>query len=131
MEKALAYLHINNVPGKGSFEHALYQHLIFEKITKDGYTAKIEGRMKNSKKLIDVWGVPPDRKLVVAFEITLSFNNLRANIVSDFNAGVFEVVIVCRTKEDMNKAQGIVTSAGFSEHINDRIKCETIDVYFS
>lgn len=131
MEKALAYLNIDNVPGKGSFEHALYQHLVFEKITKNGYTAKIEGRMKCSNKLIDVLAVPPDRKLVVAFEITLSFSNLRNNIVLDFNAGASEVVIVCRTKEGMSKAKGIIAGAGFPEHINQQIRCETIDAYFS
>lgn len=131
LEKALAYLNVDNLPGKGSFLHSLYQNLVFEKITKNGYTAKIEGRMKGSNKLIDVLAVPPDRKLVVAFEITLSFSNLRNNIVLDFNAGASEVVIVCRTKEGMSKAKGIIAGAGFPEHINQQIRYETIDAYFS
>lgn len=131
MEKALAYLNIENIPGKGSFEHTLYQDIVSEKIRKDGYSAKVEDRMKGNSKMIDVLGVSPDRKLFVAFEITLSFSNLRNNIVLDFNAGVSEVVIVCRTKEDMNKAKGIIAGAGFPEHISQQIRCETIDAYFS
>lgn len=133
MERALAYLKKDNIPGKGSFEHALFQHLVFEKVTKDGYKAKVEGRIKgsDSNKLIDVLATSQDRKRNVAFEITLSFNNLIANIISDFNAGVSEVVIVCRTKESMDKAEDIIAGAGFPKHIRQWIRCEIIDDYFS
>lgn len=131
LEKALAYLGMKGIPGKGSFEHSLYQHLVYERLRKDGYDAKIEGRLSGSNKRIDVLAAFPDRKRILAFEITLSFSNLTANIISDFNAGVSEVVIVCRTKEDMNKAEGIIAGAAFPEVINQQIRFETIDAYFS
>jgi hypothetical protein len=131
MERAYEYLNVDNIPGKGSFEHALYQNLVFEKVSKDGYAAKIEGRMKGSNKLIDVIAVSPDRKRIIAFEITLSLSTIKANIIADVNAGVTEVVVVCRTSEDVAKAVVMIAGAGFPEHINQRIRCETIDAYFS
>jgi hypothetical protein len=130
-DKAMSYLGMENVPGKGSYEHSLYQHLVFEKVSRDGYTAKVEGRMKNSTKLIDVMATSQDKKKNIAFEITLSFHNLIDNINSDFNAGVSEVVIVCRSKEDLQKARSIIEKANFPNNISIRTRCVIIDAFFN
>ena len=130
MDKALAYLDMDGIPGKGSFEHSLYQHLIITKLIRDGYKAKIEDRMERSKKMIDVLAESPDKRFI-AFEITLSFSNIITNIIEDLRAGVAEVVVVCRNKEDLSKAVEMIASAKLPAQIHDRIKCELIDAFFS
>jgi hypothetical protein len=87
--------------------------------------------MEGSNKLIDVLGVPPDSNISVAFEVTLSFSNIRENIISDLRAGVSEVVIVCRTRKGLDNAEDIIATSGFPEHMSHRIRCEMIDAFFS
>jgi len=92
--------------GKGSFEHSLYQDVIAEFYRARGVDAKIEGRVKGSKKPIDVLVKDPAEGLV-AFEVTLHFENLPRNVIADFEAGVDRVVIVTRAGEG-SRAAGIL-----------------------
>ena len=129
-DKAIRYLGIAGIPGKGSYEHSLYQRLIHTKLSKDGFIPKIEGRMKDSQKSIDVLAYSQDKKQIIAFEVSLSLINLNQNIVEDFRAGVSEVVIVVRDEKDLKKAKDIIINAGFPESILKRTHCTTIDSFF-
>jgi hypothetical protein len=107
-EKAFAkFPTLKRRPGKGSFEHGLYQHLIRTNLESQGMEAKVEGRMKDSTKSIDVLA-KDKRRSWIAFEVVLSFKNLLRNIHEDFASGVAEVVIVTRDKEDTERVVKIV-----------------------
>jgi hypothetical protein len=129
-EKAFTYLGIEGHPGKGYFEHKLYQHIIFEKLSQEGSEAKIEGRMEGSKKLIDVL-IASKETGFVAYEITLHFENLTKNIGDDLTDGVSKVVIVTRDKEDLEKAKKMVEEDPVVAKYQEKIVFETIDAFFS
>ena len=96
-EKAYRYLGIKGLRGKGGFEHSLYQYIICQKEKAEAVEVKIEGRIKPCRKASDVLVRYRDRGYV-AFEVTLHFENLIANIHQDFSSGVDEVVIATRDK---------------------------------
>jgi len=129
-EKAFTYLGIEGHPGKGDFEHKLYQHIIFEKLSQEGSEAKIEGRMEDSKKLIDVL-VASKETGFVAYEITLHFENLAKNIGDDITEGVSKVVVVTRDKEDLEKAKKMVEEDPAVAKYQEKIIFETINAFFS
>lgn len=104
---AYNYLGIKGFSGKGNFEHKLYQNLIYQKLTKDRWTVTIEGRMKDSQKLIDVLANSKD-KGYVAYEITFHTDNIKSNIIKDIDSGVSKVVIVVRSKKDIKKVDSIL-----------------------
>jgi hypothetical protein len=110
--KAYKYLKIIGIPGKGEFEHKLYQHLICKKIEKDDLEAKIEGIIKGTQKSIDVLTRSKNGNYI-AYEVTLHLENLLSNIRQDIAAGVSKIVIVtrdtpycCRSFKDCNCHQG-------------------------
>jgi len=53
---------MENLPGKGNFEHKLYQHMIFEKVSGEGVKADKEKKTKGGSKLIDVLAYPNGEK---------------------------------------------------------------------
>jgi hypothetical protein len=106
-DKALRHLGIKPIPGKGAFEHKLYQHIICKKRKKDGLVAIIEGHIKGFEKSIDVLVRLKDGRYI-AYEITLHFDNLLSNIRQDFAAGVSQVLIVTKDKPAMEKAKKLV-----------------------
>jgi hypothetical protein len=106
---ALQYLGIEALPGKGSYEHKLYQNIIFDWAKGKGLKANIEGKAtKASTKLIDVL-VQDERDRHVAYEVTLSNENLIHNLLADFQAGVSEVVVVNSTKTAQRECLDIVS----------------------
>ena len=107
-DMALRYLSIKSIPGKGSYEHKLYQHIICEKLSNDNLEAKIEGRIKGFDKSIDVLGRTEDGNYI-AYEVTFHFDNLLSNIHLDFAAGVSKVEIVTRDNPAMEKAAVMVS----------------------
>ena len=124
--KALSYLSAKPIPGKGNFGHKLCQHLICERLKKDGFQAKIEGRMSGFDKSIDVlsWSKDGD---YFAWEVTEHFENLEANLVSDLESGVSMVFIVTRDRAGMERAQKIVDA---SPEYAEKVCFMTIDEFF-
>ena len=127
--KALEYLGSSGPPGKGGFEHRLYQHLIGKWAEAQGAKAKIEGRMKGSAKAIDVLCDWPEQGFV-AYEVTLHFENLTDNVLADLEAGLDNLVIVTRDKASQQKAEDIVTGNMFTNRRMERIHFRTMDHYF-
>ena len=130
-EKALKLLKMENLPGKGNFEHKLYQQLIIEKISGEGCKADKEKRAKGGSKLIDVLAYPNNEKEFVAYEVTLHFTNLTSNIQKDLGDGASKVVIVTRDKKDLEKTKKMVEEDRSLDQYSGKIFFETIDHFFS
>ena len=128
-DKAYKYLGIKGAPGKGSFEHSLYQSLIEHKLISQGMTVRIEGQMKESNKAIDVLAFSKDTG-PVAYEVTLNFHNLLTNIHQDLNAGAKKVVIVTRDKNDLEKAINAVAADVALNKDLEKIDFSIIDDFF-
>jgi hypothetical protein len=124
--KALSYLSTKPVPGKGNFGHKLHQHLICERRKKDGFQAKIEGRVSGFDKSMDVlsWSKDGD---YFAYEVTLHFENLLSNLRSDLESGVSKIFIVTRDRTGMEQAKKIVHA---NPEFGDNIEFMTIDEFF-
>lgn len=130
--KAYQYLKKKGIPGRGSFEHSLYQHNISEWHNKNGTEAKIEGRIGkgNIQKSVDVLFQSEDRG-TVAYEVTLHFENLLDNLHQDLAAGADEVVVVTRDQKDLEKAIGIVNKdESLNPHL-EKIAFRNISEFFS
>jgi predicted transcriptional regulator len=128
--KSQRYLNIKGAPGKGDFEHKLYQFIIKDSCNKKGEEAKIEGKMKGNQKSNDVLVRSRDGSYI-SYEVTLQFENLISNIQQDLAAGVSEVVIVTRDSKDMEKAVKKVASDPSLTHYVDRLTFRTIDEFFN
>jgi hypothetical protein len=124
--KALSYLDAKPIPGKGNFEHKLYQHLICEKLKKDELEPKIEGRISGFGKSIDVLARSKDGAYLV-YEVTLHFENLLSNIRQNLESGVSKVVIVTRDRAGMKKAQKILNA---NPKYAENVVFMTIDEFF-
>lgn len=120
---------ISGFSGKGDFQHKLYQHLIAHKLTKDGWNAKIEGKMKGSQKSIDVLA-NSKKKGYVAYEITLHAKNIISNIIKDLDSGVSEVVIVVRDNEIKEAVNNTVDKTPALYQQRHRISFCTISDFF-
>jgi Helicase HerA, central domain len=129
-QKAYGQFGFKPIPGKGEFEHKLYQHLICQKLKKDGYDAKIEGRIKNSSKSIDVLAETNNAGFI-AYEVTLSFDNIIDNIQDDLSAGSSRVVIVARDKSDLRKAENKIKSNPSMTTVPDNLDFCTISDFYS
>ena len=127
-DKARKYLEIESLPGKGDFEHKLYQNLIYEKLLREGQKAKIEGKVKGGTKVIDV--LASTEEGLVAYEVTLHFENLIDNVQKDFADGVSKVVIVTRDSEGLEKAKNILQEDQTGLEAQKRVEIVTIDAFF-
>jgi len=127
-DKAKAYLKDDSLSGKGGFEHQLFQHVICEHLQGQGVQAKIEGRMGKSSKAVDVLG-GSTKEGQVAYEVTLHFENLLANIHQDLAAGASEVVIVTRNRADLQKAMVLVAQDDSLAPHGEMISFRTIDEF--
>jgi DNA-binding PadR family transcriptional regulator len=123
------YLGIKGLPGKGNFEHKLYQHLICEKLKNDGLHPKIEGTIRRTKKSIDVLVQAKDGHFK-AYEVTLQFANVLLNVHQDFSSGVSKVIIVTRDKSGMEKAVRLVDGDSSLNQFRDRIIFSDISEFF-
>ncbi len=124
--KAHSYLGIKGIPGKGDFEHKLGQHLICERRKKDGFQAKIEGRVSGFGKSMDVLSWSKDGEYF-AYEVTLHFENIMSNIRQDLESGVSKVFIVTRDRAGMEQAKKIVNK---NPEFGDSVEFMTIDAFF-
>lgn len=127
--EAHKFLNSKGPKGKGaSFGHALFQNMIHSFSKKQGEDSRIEGRMKGSRKAIDVLTADSNNRFT-AYEITLHFDNMISNIWNDFNAGVDEIVIVTRDKNDQKRAIDIVSHQEELHPYLDRISFRTIQEF--
>lgn len=78
-----------SIPGKGSFKHQFWQHIIKKHYDDLGYNAEIEKRY--GSKNVDV-GFEQDGKRI-AVEVELTPDNLIENIEKDLDAGCDEIII--------------------------------------
>ncbi len=124
--KAYKYLEKKGIPGKGDFEHKLYQFLICRKLDKDGLQAKIEGRVSGFGKSIDVLARSKDGDYL-AYEVTLHFENIMSNIRQDLESGVSKVFIVTRDRTGMEQAKKIVEK---NPGYDGNVEFMTIDAFF-
>jgi hypothetical protein len=123
---AFKYLGRKGIPGKGDFEHKLYQFLIHRKLEKDEMQPKIEGRISGFGKSIDVLARSKDGQYV-AYEVTLHFENLLSNFCQDLESGASKVVIVTRDRTGMQQAQKIVNA---NPEYGENVGFMTIDEFF-
>jgi hypothetical protein len=128
--KALDYLDIKPIPGKGSFEHKLYQHLIATSLLKvKRGKARIETQIPYSDKSVDILLVTGEDYW--AYEVTLHFNNLQSNIQKDIEAGAARVIAVVRDKKGIKKAEAIITGDIVLHQHREIISVEPISNYFN
>jgi|GEM_PF-1199621 len=96
--------------GKGSFEHRCFCHTIKEFLEKGGYGGRLEGMMEGNKKAFDVLAWKKGEGMF-GYEVTLHFANLIQNLKDDLETTVKKVVVVCRNKDELEKAKAIVRNA--------------------
>jgi len=128
-DKAYQYVGMKGLPGKGSFEHSLYQDIILKKLQVDGLNGRIEGKIKGSNKAMDVL-VHSEERGHLAYEVTLNFHNLLSNIHQDLEAGANEVIIVTKDKENLDKALTIISEDSGLDPCLERLSFLTIDHFF-
>lgn len=110
--------------GKGAgFEHKLFAYAIKTYVEeKQGFSGRIEGIIDGTSKPIDVLAEKEEFGRL-GFEVTLHFNNLMRNIEEDLKTTLKKVIIVCRNKDDLAKAQKIVNESLIPK---DRLEFKTI-----
>jgi hypothetical protein len=130
-EKAHDFLGEKPPVGKGSFEHRLFQNIIYKLVlNENGVTARIEAPIKKgSPKTCDVL-VHSKERGVVAYEVTLHFDNLLDNIHGDLATGADEVVVVTRDQAATDKAIRMVSTDQSLTPRLDRISFATMNDFF-
>lgn len=110
-EKAVSYLGIPPVKGKGSLEHQWWQHLILHLAKKNGMKAKIEDMGAD---LFLSNGLEH-----IAVEITLHESNIQQNTERDFRNGFSQVWIAVKDEAMSKKVNNILFEIVL---MNDMIK---------
>jgi hypothetical protein len=128
-DSGLNYLGVNR-PGKGSFNHQLWQDLIARKIAAKGLEATVEGRIKGSSKASDIL-VYSAESGYICIELSLHLQNLISNCRLNFKAGAAKVVIVTKNKADAEKAKNMVANDHSLDKYAANIVIHTIDRYFN
>ena len=96
----------NPPSGKGGFVHKCFCHAIKEFWEEQGFGARLEGILERKKGPFDVlaW---KEGEGMFGYEVTLHFQNLLQNLVEDLRTTVKKVVVVCRNKDDLERAKTI------------------------
>jgi hypothetical protein len=129
-EKAIRYLGIKGIKGKGSYEHKLDQDLISKWHIERGIEATVEGRIKGSTKPIDVLTHSKERGYT-AYEVSLHLETVLLNVHRDISAGADEVVIVTRDQADLERAIQIVSEDPSLDQHLEKISFSVIADFFS
>jgi hypothetical protein len=96
------------VPGKGSFEHCLYQDVVYRYLGRQGRSAMVEHTYNG--KAMDVAEYARDGK-VRAYEIELRLiPHVTENIRGDLDAGCSRVTLVTRNRTEQKKIALLVYS---------------------
>lgn len=125
LPKAWEHLGMNSPPGKGGFEHKLFQHLVAASLKAQGLKAVIEGRTKSEGKAMDVLASHKDGTST-AYEITLNLGNLLHNIRQDLAQGAARVVVVTPGKTEQQQAKDELAQAHDSERLEGFVEFSVI-----
>ncbi len=110
-------------PGKGKFEHCLYQHIVLASLKKQGRSGLIE-HFYNGK-AIDVAEFRPNG-VVWGFEIELrKTEHIFINLKDDWRAGCERVYIVTRNKTEQKRMMDYVY-ANLQATLMDKVSFKTI-----
>ncbi len=94
--------------GKGSFEHKCFCHSgIKNFVEAQEFGVRLEGMMEGSQKAFDVLAWKKGEGMI-GYEVTLHFQNLIKNLKEDLGTTVKQVVVVCKNKDELEKAKWIV-----------------------
>ena len=93
--------------GKGGFEHKCFCHSIKDFMEAQEFGVKLEGMMEGSQKAFDVLAWKKGEGMF-GYEVTLHFQNLIKNLQEDLRTTVKKVVVVCKNKDELEKAKWIV-----------------------
>lgn len=101
-DQAYTYLGIKKpYSGLESFKHRLFKHLICKCLDKDGFYTEQEARTRSGHKM-DVFSEKDD--LAISFEVTLTEDNVRDNIIAGFaDSKIKRVVIVTDTDQALGR----------------------------
>ncbi len=105
-EEAYRRFHGKPPAGKGGFVHKCFCHAIKNSIEEQGFGARLEGMMEGSSKAFDVLAWKTGEGMF-GYEVTLHFENLTKNLRDDLETTVKKVVVVCKDKDDLEKAKTI------------------------
>ena len=106
-EEAYKLFHGKPPVGKGGFVHKCFCHAIKNSMEEQGFGARLEGMMEGSSKAFDVLAWKQGEGMF-GYEVTLHFQNLVENLQKDLRTTVKKVVVVCKDKDDLEKAKAIV-----------------------
>ena len=103
-----AYARFRGKPpaGKGGFRHKCFCHAIKNSMEEQGFGARFEGMMDGSSKAFDVLAWKTGEGMF-GYEVTLHFQNLIKNLQDDLSTTVKKVVVVCKDKDELEKAKTI------------------------
>jgi hypothetical protein len=96
------------------FKHSLYKDRVDSFLKFKGFKTVVEYPDETRRAFIDVLAIEPKTEQRIAYEITLSFSNLKTNIqecLSMFNIEMGNIHIVTEKKEDKTKAMNITIKA--------------------
>ncbi|UCB52791.1 MAG: ATP-binding protein [Candidatus Zixiibacteriota bacterium] len=97
------------IPGKGSFDHKYWQHIIKEYYEKKGQVAEVE-KFYNTKS-VDVL-IKKDDGFLLAVEIELGGpDRIASNVMSDINAGIHHVIATAKTRKRLENLRQAVEEA--------------------
>lgn len=89
--------------GKGSVEHVILQNLLAEAMKDSGKAVMIEHSVNG--KSVDIAEIGKDKSIAYEVELAPSHSHVVENLLSDFEAGFDEVVIINRNQPAQNEAK--------------------------
>ena len=105
-EYAYRVFHGKPPAGKGGFRHKCFCHAIKDSMQEQGFNAQLEGTVGDSPKAFDVLAWKKGEGMF-GYEVTLHFENLTKNLRDDLETTVKKVIVVCKDKDDLQKAKTI------------------------
>ena len=109
-EAVLRNFKLSPPPGRGSFQHRLYQDVCRQWFEAQSYKVQVEGQMTKNGKSVDVLAWSKERGYV-AVEVSLHLVNLVENIRHDLAEGASEICVVTVDKAQQEQAVDIVANA--------------------
>ncbi|MGD0917117.1 MAG: hypothetical protein ABSB22_11725 [Thermodesulfobacteriota bacterium] len=105
-EYAYNLFHGKPPAGKGGFRHKCFCHAIKNSMEEQGFDSQLEAMVGASPKAFDVLAWKKGEGMF-GYEVTLHFQNLTKNLRDDLETTVKKVVVVCKGKDDLEKAKTI------------------------
>lgn len=105
--------------GKGGFQHRLIQHMVKEKLDKEGHRAVIEGCLNG--KMADLVYVYGQEEIAVEIELDPGHEHVVDNIRLDLKAGFSRVVVLTREKDKLDSLKARVRKLPRWDSLKDRI----------